>query len=421
MAEVGLFAMKRDQINRAILPFAVAGIEVDIVQMSPIALYNFITFDQLKGSGSKDSVVLLDIGADNTDLIITDGTRIWQRNVPIGGNHFTRALTKELKLTFAKAEHLKRNATKAPDPRAIFTAMRGVFNDFASEINRSIGFYSSINRTAKIRKVDRPGQRVQAAGPAEVPPAEPEPRGREARGVRAAGRRRGQDGARSSRTTCRRSPSPTAWASRGSSRSGAAHEPAAARDRAGPADPRQEAVGAGGLGAAHARASRRCSWAITGVLAKVDNDAVQGGRRRRPRASTEQGAEVPERLRRGQGRVEGQVRRGQGADHRPGDRGMWPEFLKTISAYFPDPVRDYKLDPDKPEDQDKLDKLRVHIDAIKPVWRNDVAAEWFDDRDPRRLQEPDAPARPRHAAQRRGLDRPDRRPPLQSQPRPPRS
>ena len=153
MAEVGLFAMKRDQITRAILPLTVAGIEVDIVQMSPIALYNYISFDQLKGSGSKDSVVVLDIGADNTDLIITDGTRIWQRNVPIGGNHFTRALTKELKLTFAKAEHLKRNATKAPDPRAIFTAMRGVFNDFTSEVNRSIGFYSSINRTAKIRKV----------------------------------------------------------------------------------------------------------------------------------------------------------------------------------------------------------------------------------------------------------------------------
>ena len=31
--------------------------------------------------------------------------------------------------------------------------MRGVFNDFTSEVNRSIGFYSSINRTAKIRKV----------------------------------------------------------------------------------------------------------------------------------------------------------------------------------------------------------------------------------------------------------------------------
>jgi len=48
MAEVGLFAMKRDQINRAILPFRVTGIEVDIVQMGPIALYNYITFDQIK-------------------------------------------------------------------------------------------------------------------------------------------------------------------------------------------------------------------------------------------------------------------------------------------------------------------------------------------------------------------------------------
>ena len=153
MAEVGLFAMKRDEINRAILPYRASGIEVDIVQMGPIALYNFIAADQLKGSNLKGSVVLLDIGADHTDLIITDGTRIWQRNVQIGGNHFTRALTKELKLTFAKAEHLKRNATKAPDPKAVFTAMRGVFNDFASEVNRSIGFYTSVNKSSKILKV----------------------------------------------------------------------------------------------------------------------------------------------------------------------------------------------------------------------------------------------------------------------------
>src|SRR6476660_5759899 len=83
MAEVGLFAMKRDQINRAILPLTVAGIEVDIVQMSPIALYNYLTFDRLKGGekgAEKGALVLLDIGADNTDLIISDGTRIWQRN-----------------------------------------------------------------------------------------------------------------------------------------------------------------------------------------------------------------------------------------------------------------------------------------------------------------------------------------------------
>ncbi len=162
MAEVGLFAMKRDQINRAILPLKNAGIEIDIVQMGPLALYNYAAFDLPREEGG--SVVLLDVGADNTDLIITDGTRIWQRNVPIGGNHFTRALTKELKLTFAKAEHLKRNATKAPDPRAVFTAMRGVFNDFSSEVSRSIGFYSSVNRTAKIAKVTGLGNGFKLPG-----------------------------------------------------------------------------------------------------------------------------------------------------------------------------------------------------------------------------------------------------------------
>ena len=251
MAEVGLFAMKRDQINRAILPFAVAGIEVDVVQMSPIALYNFITFDQLKGSGSKDSVVLLDIGADNTDLIITDGNRIWQRNVPIGGNHFTRALTKELKLTFAKAEHLKRNATKAPDPRAIFTAMRGVFNDFASEINRSIGFYSSINRTAKIRKVIGLGNGFKLPGlqkflqqnlNQEVGRLETFDKlvGDEVKGAP-----QFQDNLASFAVAY-------GLGIQGLGRGGLCDQPAAARDRAGPAGPRQEALGAGGVGPDHA-------------------------------------------------------------------------------------------------------------------------------------------------------------------------
>ncbi len=57
---------------------------------------------------------------------------------------------------------------------------------------------------------------------------------------------------------------------------------------------------------------------------------------------------------------------------------MWPQFLRTVSAYFPDPVKEYGLDPDDPATQDTLEKLRVHIDGIKPVWRNNLQSEWFD-------------------------------------------
>ena len=143
------------------------------------------------------------MGCDNTTLLVSNGAKIWVRNVPIGGNHFTRALTKEMKLTFAKAEHLKCNATKSPDPRAVFQALRPVFNDYVSEIQRSIGYFSSVNREAKIAKVHRLRQRLQAGRFAEVPAAEPATRSRAARLVQRAGGRCGAECAAVSRESAR--------------------------------------------------------------------------------------------------------------------------------------------------------------------------------------------------------------------------
>ena len=40
--EIGLFAMKRDAVFRALEPFQAAGIELDFVQLTPLALYNYV-------------------------------------------------------------------------------------------------------------------------------------------------------------------------------------------------------------------------------------------------------------------------------------------------------------------------------------------------------------------------------------------
>jgi type IV pilus assembly protein PilM len=82
----------------------------------------------------------------------------------LGGNHFTKQLTKELKLTFAKAEHLKRNARQAEDPKAVFQAMRPIFNDLVTEVQRSIGYFQGIDRKAKIRGVVLLGNTVKLPG-----------------------------------------------------------------------------------------------------------------------------------------------------------------------------------------------------------------------------------------------------------------
>lgn len=171
--EIGLFAMKRDQVFRALEPFGKAGIEVDFVQLTPLSLYNFLFFDQLRDlppleeydpDDPPPSTVVLSMGTDATDLVVTNGYRVWQRSIPIGGNHFTKALTKELKLTFAKAEHLKRNATTAEDPKAVFQAMRPVFNDLLTEIQRSLGYFTSIDRTAKIERMVTLGNAMKLPG-----------------------------------------------------------------------------------------------------------------------------------------------------------------------------------------------------------------------------------------------------------------
>jgi type IV pilus assembly protein PilM len=171
--EIGLFAMKRDMVNRAMQPFKDVGIEVHLVQMAPLALCNFVAYDLLgkgvappapegaegeeeaaaaDGDSKNKCVVALDLGTDSSNLVVSDGERIiWQRPIPLGGNHFTRALTKELKLTFAKAEHLKRNATKSPDLKKILSALKPVLNDFVGEAQRSLGYFTNTHRDANIQ------------------------------------------------------------------------------------------------------------------------------------------------------------------------------------------------------------------------------------------------------------------------------
>jgi type IV pilus assembly protein PilM len=161
--EIGLFAMKRDMINRFLNHFAGVKVEVHYVQMAPLALCNYITYDFLKRGGpdgdvsplptvgKKKCFVALDIGTDSSSLIITDGGKIiWQRPIPLGGNHFTRSLTKEMKLTFAKAEHLKRNAAKSPELANILKALKPVLTDFVGEVQRSLGYFTNTHRDAHI-------------------------------------------------------------------------------------------------------------------------------------------------------------------------------------------------------------------------------------------------------------------------------
>src|SRR3954451_20143628 len=68
--EIGLFAMKRDMVNRYLQHFKDVQVDVHVVQMSPLALCNYVAFDLLQkgpqseedAKGKHSCIVALDIG-----------------------------------------------------------------------------------------------------------------------------------------------------------------------------------------------------------------------------------------------------------------------------------------------------------------------------------------------------------------------
>jgi type IV pilus assembly protein PilM len=148
--EVGIFAMKKELVAGVMANFAAVDLAVTGVQMSPLAVYNAVAYD---GINENKGTVVIDMGAEHTDLVIMDQGRLWLRTINIGGNHFTDALAKSFKQPFAKAESLKKTAATSKYQKQIYQSMRPIFADLVAEIQRSIGHYNSSHRDSRLERV----------------------------------------------------------------------------------------------------------------------------------------------------------------------------------------------------------------------------------------------------------------------------
>jgi type IV pilus assembly protein PilM len=151
---VGIFAIKNEVVRSALEQFEREDLQVSYVQMAPMALYNYLLFDRPDLVNSdKRATVVINIGADSTDLVVCTASNVWQRCIVMGGNAFTQAIADAFKLNVEKAEKLKRTAPVSKYARQIFQAMRPVFTDWVGEVQRSLGFYTSSNPDVKIARM----------------------------------------------------------------------------------------------------------------------------------------------------------------------------------------------------------------------------------------------------------------------------
>lgn len=148
--EVGIFATRTELVDGFLNDLHEPGIQPAIVTIAPLAIYNFI---RANGEDEEGAAIILDIGAEHTDLVIVDGERFWIRNLRIAGNDITKALSERFKVPFAEAEKLKRSSSKSAQAKKIFGTMEPVLKDLVGEIHRSVGFFKSQAEDLNVKRM----------------------------------------------------------------------------------------------------------------------------------------------------------------------------------------------------------------------------------------------------------------------------
>ena len=144
------------------------GLEPEVVDVAPMALYNCLRYNYDNLSGC---TVLLDIGARSTNLIFIEDEKIYNRCIPVAGNAITQELAKSLQIPFAEAEALKRErafvalggvyATEDETSERISKVVRNVVTRLHAEISRSVNSYcSQQGGTAPVRMLLTGGSSV---------------------------------------------------------------------------------------------------------------------------------------------------------------------------------------------------------------------------------------------------------------------
>ncbi|MCK5528507.1 MAG: type IV pilus assembly protein PilM [Kiritimatiellae bacterium] len=148
---VMLVAVKTDRVTTLTDCVIAAGLDPEIVDVAPMAIYNTVRYSHPHLEGC---TMVLDVGARSSNVIFVEENRIFSRSIPVAGNTITQAVMKEFDVSFAEAEELKLEHA--------FVAFGGVYagpeDDIAdriskivrtvvarlhAEVNRSINFYRS--------------------------------------------------------------------------------------------------------------------------------------------------------------------------------------------------------------------------------------------------------------------------------------
>jgi type IV pilus assembly protein PilM len=139
--DVLLVAVKKDKISDYTSVIAQAAKTPTIVDVDVFALQN--CFEINYGVDPGRVTALLNIGASTMNInIVKDNSSIFNRDIAVGGNHFTDAIQKDLNLSFEQAEALKQGGhVEGASADSVQPILQAVSENIAMEAQKTFDFF----------------------------------------------------------------------------------------------------------------------------------------------------------------------------------------------------------------------------------------------------------------------------------------
>lgn len=157
-----LVAARRETVDKHVQALEVAGLEPFVLDVESFAVMR--SLDPQAHTGQSEAAVLVDLGAETSDIVITEAGQLrLTRNVGIGGDVLTRAIAARLEIEFKSAEQLKEErgivlleGEPLPDDRTVLSlheVMLPILGDLATEIRRSLDYFQTRWRESRVGRI----------------------------------------------------------------------------------------------------------------------------------------------------------------------------------------------------------------------------------------------------------------------------
>lgn len=159
-----LVAAKKDKINELTELVKGAGLQPMVMDVDAFAIENMHAINY--PMAQEETTALVNVGASVMNInIVSKGTSLFTRDIPIGGNRYTESIQRELGLSYEDAETIKKGGRASGNNGA---AAQGVIEsvnaEVASEIARTIDYFKSTVTEGDVQQVLLCGGGAQVGG-----------------------------------------------------------------------------------------------------------------------------------------------------------------------------------------------------------------------------------------------------------------